>query len=199
MKSTATASYNSIAKTLHWLIALGIIFMLTLGWCFDFFPKGESRFFAIQLHKSVGITILLLVFLRVLWRLTHAAPPFPATMPLWEQRAAYAGHFLLYAAMICMPLSGWTMVSASAHNIPTILYGLVPWPNVPGVQDSPHRELIDHVTDFIHANLALAFAALIVGHAAAAWRHHLVAKDDILLRMAPRFVHGILYRLRGQK
>jgi cytochrome b561 len=198
MASTESVSYSSVAKFLHWLMALGIIFMLALGWCLGLF-EGSAKFAAIQLHKSIGITILLLSFMRLGWRLLYTPPPLPVTMPKWEQCAAHFGHFLLYAAMIGMPLSGWIMVSASRRNIPTILYGLIPWPSFPGVADSPNKAMIDGITDNIHYYLAFIFAALIVGHAAAAWRHHLFVRDDVLLRMAPRRLHGVLYRLRGQK
>ena len=196
MPSTETASYTRTAKILHWLIALAIIFMLCLGWSFDFLPKNGTKFFLFQLHKSIGITILLLSFARLGWRMMHRAPPLPASMPIWEQRTAHLGHFLLYVCMIGMPLSGWIMVSASSHNIPTILYGLLPWPNFPVAPEN--KEAVDHATDAIHFYTAYVLAALVAGHAAAALKHHFIARDDILLRMAPRFCAGFLNRLRRQ-
>lgn len=197
MLSTESASYTKTAKVLHWLIALAIIFMLALGWCLDFFA-GETKFAAIQLHKSIGITILLLSVVRLGWRLMHKAPPLPATMPLWEQRAAHAGHVLLYIAMIGMPLSGWAMVSTSPHNIPTILYGLVRWPGMPYFSTLPDKKAMHEVMDNVHSISAYLLAALIVGHAAAAMKHHFIAKDDILLRMMPRGAAGFLNRIRGR-
>jgi len=196
MQSTDSPSYTKTAKVLHWLIALAIIFMLILGWSFDFLPRGETKFALFQLHKSVGITILLLSLLRLGWRLGHRAPPLPTSMARWEQNAAHLGHFLLYTAMILMPLSGWVMVSASSHNVPTILYGFVPWPNVPVPADN--KQAVDHLTHDIHGLTAYVLALLVGGHAAAALKHHFISKDDVLLRMAPRSLTGFLNRLRGK-
>jgi len=201
MVSTESASYSRTAKILHWLIALAILFMLGLGWCLDFFPKGEPRFAAIQLHKSIGITILLLSVARLGWRLTHRAPPLPASMPVWEQKAAHIGHFLLYVAMIGMPLSGWAMVSASPRNIPTILYGVLPWPSLPyfsTLDPVSKKAMSDNLQD-LHGISAYLLAALVAGHAAAPLKHHFISRDDILLRMVPRKCAAFLNRLRGQK
>ena len=199
MLSTTSLSYTKTAKILHWLIALAIIFMLALGWTFGFF-HGETKFFLFQLHKSIGITILLLSFVRLAWRLMHTAPSLPASMPLWEQRAAHIGHVLLYILMIGMPLSGWIMVSTSLHNnIPTILYGILPWPNVPVLSTMENKTEISHFMGGVHGYAAYVLAALIVGHAGAALKHHFIARDDILVRMAPSSCTRFLNYLRGSK
>jgi cytochrome b561 len=173
--------------------------MLALGWCLDFFPKGEPRFAAIQLHKSLGFTILLLSVLRLIWRLFHVAPSLPASMPLWEQRAAHAGHFALYVLMIGMPLTGWAMVSASPRNVPTILFGVIQWPHLPILSTLDNKKEVSDFFRDTHSYVAYLLAATVVGHAAAALKHHFVSHDDILLRMAPRCCAGFLNRLRGQK
>jgi cytochrome b561 len=198
MPSTETTSYTTTAKILHWLIALAIIFMLALGWSFSFLPNGETKFTLFQLHKSIGITILVLSLLRLIWRLTHKAPPLPTTMPKWEQAAAHIGHFLLYVVMIGMPLSGWAMVSASPHNIPTILFGVVPWPALPVLSTIDNKQEVSHALNGVHGTVAYILAALVVGHAAAALKHHFISRDDILLRMAPSSCTRILNRLRGK-
>ena len=198
MLSTESASYTQTAKTLHWLIALALLFMLALGWSFDYIPKGETKFFFIQLHKSIGITILLLSLLRLAWRLTHKAPPLPASMPVWEQKAAYLVHILLYTAMIGMPLSGWAMVSASPRNIPTLLFGILPWPHLPILPTLDNKKEVSKALLEIHGDAAILLALLVAGHAAAALKHHFITRDDILLRMAPRRCATFLNRLRGQ-
>jgi cytochrome b561 len=197
MHSTVSASYTKTAKTLHWFIALSIIFMLALGWCLDFFPRGEPRSIAIQLHKSLGITILLLSFVRLFWRLGHRSPPFPISMSDWDKKAAYVGHILLYVVMIGMPLSGWAMVSATPRHLPTVLYGVLPWPSFPGFSNLDHPKDVSDFLDGLHATTAYILAILIVGHVVAALRHHFIARDDILLRMMPRCCAGFLNRLRG--
>jgi cytochrome b561 len=191
-------SYTRTAKTLHWLIALAIIFMLALGWCMDLFPKGEPRFFALQLHKSIGITILLLSLVRLGWRLRHKAPPWPSGMKNWEKRTAVSVHWFLYFLMIGMPLSGWALVSASPRNIPTILYGILPWPNLPFLSTLDNKAEVSHFFGDVHGFTAYVLAALVAGHAAAALKHHFISRDDILLRMMPRSGAHFLNRIRGQ-
>ncbi len=197
MQSTATVSYTRTAKILHWLIALAILFMLALGWSFGFLPKGETKFALLQLHKSIGITILALSVFRLVWRLLHRAPPLPAAMPRWEQMAAHIGHFLLYVAMIGMPLSGWVVVSSGGHNIPTILYGLITLPNLPVAADN--KQAVNNLAFNAHSWGAYIMAALVAGHAAAALKHHFISRDDILLRMAPKACGNFLNCLRGIK
>jgi cytochrome b561 len=197
LPSTETLHYTRVAKIFHWLIAAAILFQLALGWIFDSF-SGETKFFLLQLHKSIGITILLLSLARLGWRFAHHAPPLPGVMPVWEQRAAHIGHFFLYAAMIGMPLTGWALVSASPRNIPTILYGVLPWPNIPVLPTLANKAAVSHFMGGLHGYGAYLFAALIVGHVAAALRHHFFVRDDILLRMAPHGLTGVLKRLRGE-
>jgi cytochrome b561 len=197
MPSTETVSYTRTAILLHWLIALAIFVMLALGWGFDFF-QGTTKFFLIQLHKSIGITILLLSLARLGWRMTHKAPPLPSDMPRWEQKAAHVGHCLLYIAMIGLPLSGWALVSASPRNVPTILFGLVPWPHLPVLATLENKKAAAEFLGNVHGLSATLLALLIVGHAFAALRHHFIVRDDVLLRMLPRPCIGFLNRMRGQ-
>jgi cytochrome b561 len=189
-------SYNAVAKFLHWVIALAIVGMLALGWIMTSMPNAPSKFALFQWHKSIGITILLLSLFRLIWRLMHKAPPLPVTMPDWEKFAAQATHFLFYVLMIGMPLTGWIMVSASP--IPTILYGVVPWPNLPVLPDLENKRAIGHFFGGAHGFAAYILAALLVLHIGAAWKHHLFNRDDVLLRMAPRFMHPLLNKIRGR-
>ncbi len=198
MPSTETASYTRTAKILHWLIAAAILFMLALGWSFDYVPKGETKFYLFQLHKSIGITILLLSFVRLGWRLAHRAPPMPEAMAAWEKKAAIAVHVLLYVMMIGVPLSGWALVSASPKNVPTILFGIVPWPHLPILSTLENKKEVASLLGDVHSTVAFMLAALIAAHVAAALKHHFLVRDDVLLRMAPRFCAGLLNRLRGR-
>ena len=193
------ASYNSVAKTLHWLIAIAILGMLIMGWSFDSMANGPFKFKMYQLHKSVGITIMLLSLFRLGWRLTHSPPPFPDDMKLWERWVANAVHALLYVLMIGIPLVGWAMVSSSPMGLPTILYGVIPWPHLPVLPDLPDKGHYSHVFARLHGLLAFVLAGLFVAHAGAAWKHHLLNRDQVLLRMAPKFMHRILHFVRGDK
>lgn len=197
--SVPSRSYDPVAKTLHWLIALAIIGMLALGWIMADLPNGPEKFSLFQWHKSIGLTILVLALMRLTWRLKHAAPPLPASMPTWEKLAAHAGHFLLYVLMIGMPLAGWAIVSTSSLGLPTMFYGLFSWPHLPIGSTPEGKKTIHDLAAWAHGVAAWVLAVLIVGHAAAAWKHHLINRDDVLTRMAPKFAISFLNRLRGQK
>lgn len=102
------ARYSAVAIFLHWTIAALILFNLVTGLFHEDFPRA-----VMAIHISSGITILALSVVRVIWRLTHRAPPFVAGLQPWERGAAHVVHFCLYAAMLLVPLSGWAMLSAN--------------------------------------------------------------------------------------
>ncbi|GHA98591.1 hypothetical protein GCM10009069_21890 [Algimonas arctica] len=173
--------YTTVAIVLHWAIALMIIGLILFGLLMtqEWVP---NRFAIYQWHKSIGITVLILSALRLMWRLTHRPPALPASMPLWQRNASHATHGLFYALMIVMPLLGWAMVSASELPIPTVLYGLVGLPDMPGV---PESEAVEGRFRLLHEIGAKLFIALIVLHVGAALKHHFKDKDDVLRRMIP--------------
>src|ERR1019366_894992 len=103
--------YPRAAIVLHWAIAVFIIFNLCSGFLMEGLP-WPVRFIALVLHVSSGLTVLALTVARVIWRLLNDPPPYPAGMKPWERHTAHFAHFLLYAAMVLMPLSGWAMLSA---------------------------------------------------------------------------------------
>ena len=140
-------------------------------------PDDERGFVLFQLHKSVGITILLLTLARLAWRLTHRPPP--AVEGGFQGFLAKAVHALLYAFMIVAPLTGWIVVSTSRIQVPTYLFGVVPWPHLP-VSRALHE-----VAEQGHELLAWVGIALFLIHVAGALRHQWLLKDGLLRRMAP--------------
>jgi cytochrome b561 len=183
----AKVHYDAVAIALHWLIALAIASQLIMGFSMTALRPGSFLQFQLyQAHKSVGMTILALSVLRLGWRLMHVPPPLPAAMPIWEQRLARITHAVLYMLMLGMPLSGWAVVSASPLNIPTVLYGTVPLPHLPILSTLSNKKAIEPVLEGIHEAGAWILVALLVGHIAAAWRHHVLLRDDVLIRMLPR-------------
>lgn len=103
--------YTKVAMLLHWAIAILIIFNLAFGFFMEGYPHA-LRTTIVSLHISSGITVLALTVLRILWRITHEPPPFAAGVKPLERHAAHLVHFFLYAAMILMPLTGWSLISA---------------------------------------------------------------------------------------
>ena len=179
--SASKTRYSKVAMGLHWLIALMIIGLIIFGLLMTN-PNTPNRFALYQLHKSFGILVLLFSILRLVWRLTHKPPPLPSDMKPWEIMAAKFTHIGFYLIMIGMPLLGWAMVSASPIPIPTRIFDIVPWPNMPGITRS--ETLADFFT-MLHSNIGKFTIALIALHIGAALKHQFVKKDELLRRMFP--------------
>jgi cytochrome b561 len=184
--STKSHRYAAVAIVLHWAIAALIIFNLYLALRFDSL-HGMAKFGSIQLHKSVGITVLLLSLARLAWRLTHSPPGFPEHMPAWEKFGASAAHWVLYILMIGIPLSGWAMVSVSPTNLKTILFKTVTWPHIGFLNRlaPDQKKAADAVLDPLHHLLGYAMLALLVVHILAALKHQFWDKDEVLGHMLP--------------
>jgi cytochrome b561 len=180
--------YSAVAILLHWLIAAGIVALIVIGLIMTQLgarlPQMEV-FKLYQLHKSIGITVLLLGVLRLLWRLTHRPPPLPPEMPAAEKGAAHGLHWLLYLFMIGIPLVGWAVVSSSPFGLPTVLYGLVSWPDLPVLPGLANKAALSSALAWVHAYGAWSLIGLLVVHVGAGLRHHFIKRDAILGRMIP--------------
>jgi cytochrome b561 len=187
-----TASkYSPIAMVLHWLIAVLIIINVALGLSANYWLADDQVRPVIDLHKSIGITVLGLVLLRILWRMSHRPPPLPASFPSWERVAAHGAHFLLYLLMIGLPLSGWAHDSAwvAAASHPMKLFGLFTWPRIgflmnldPAVKESLH--LHDRLGT-LHTWFGYALYALLAMHIGGALKHEWIDRKSVLKRMIP--------------
>ena len=178
--------YSAVAILLHWASALAVLVLIGLGLTMTHAALAPLRQFQLyQWHKSVGITVLALTVLRVLWRLTHRPPPHPTGMPARDRMAASTAHGLLYLLLVGLPLTGWAVVSLSPFNIPTVLYGLVPWPHLPLAAHVPDPAAAEGLLKQVHALGAWFLAALLAVHVAAALLHHFLLRDDVLRRMLP--------------
>ena len=173
-----TPNYTPVAKVLHWLMAVLLFGLLALGFTMTDLPLSPRKLQLYSWHKWAGVTVFLLVLVRLAWRVTHRPPPLPEHMPKVMQLAAHAGHVLLYALMIAIPLSGWLM--SSAKGFQTVWFGVLP---IPDLLDK-NRELGD-LLQTVHLSLNLLFVAVIVGHIGAALKHHFIDRDDVLTRMLP--------------
>lgn len=176
MSDLTPTSYNRYSRYIHWLMAFLILLMVFLGWRFD--DKDTMLLARANLHKSIGITILLLTFLRIGLRLAYKAPPEPP-MPKWQLWAAKALHVAFYVVMIAMPLSGWLMVSTSAREIP--FFGM-PWPHLPVPQTHEAHESFEAVHGLI---AKILFYGMIPLHVLAALKHQFVDKDEVVEHMVP--------------
>jgi len=173
-----TTFWGAGAQLLHWLMAAGIATSMVLGWVMVNLPPGAAQFQLYALHKSLGITLLALVFLRLLWRWINVTPPLPGTLPRHERWLARAGHRGLYALMLLMPLSGYVINSAA--NFPLNVFGLFQIPNL-----TPESEPLGELASWLHLAFFWGFVAVLTAHIGGALRHHFVLRDNILRRMLP--------------
>lgn len=179
-------TYGSVAKFLHWLIALLIIGMLIFGFLLDYVPKPLQEQL-IGLHKSIGLTILLLLLLRLIWRFFNIQPVYPITIAPWEQIAARSVHYCFYIAIFLMPMTGWLMSSFGGH--PVNFWGLI---NVAFPVQA--NKVLDDKFFTAHQTIAWIIIALLVVHIAAALKHHFIEKNNIFKRMLPGYRPPNLFR-----
>ena len=170
--------YNRTAIVLHWLIAGAILGQIMFGWFLEDIPRGTpARSLYVNLHKSTGLTLGLLILVRVLWSLLHKAPALPVSMAAWERAAARASHVALYACMVIMPLAGYVASNFSKYGVKLFNAILLPpW----GIDDPQTYEFFKGV----HKVTSYVFVVLITVHVAAALIH-LVRRDGIFPRMWP--------------
>lgn len=174
--------YSTVAILLHWLIAGLLLVNVVVGGQMED-AKGLEKFELYQLHKSVGLSILLLTLVRLAWRLINPAPPLPQTMKQWERRAARAVQSGFYVLLVAVPIGGWAAVSASPIPIPTELWGFVPWFNLPIERSKATFEAIAEV----HEAGVKAIYFLLALHVVGALKHHFLDRNAVLWSMAPVF------------
>jgi cytochrome b561 len=170
--------YTRIAIALHWLLAALIVGSLGVGWYMADMPMSVQRLKLFNWHKWAGVTILFLSAARLLWRLWHPAPALPSSMPAWQRSASHLSHGALYVLFFVVPLLGWAY--SSAAGFPIVWFGVLPLPDwVPR-----SRELAESLKPW-HGWAAYTLAAVVAVHIAAALKHHLVDKDQVMARMLP--------------
>lgn len=183
----AVHRYTRVAVVLHWLIAALIVVNVGLGLSADVLPDDWVRP-VIDTHKSIGITVLGLVVLRLLWRVVHPPPPWPATLARWERLGAHLAHVALYVLMLALPLSGWLHDSAwkDAATHPMSLFGLVPWPRIAAVQhiEPAARDRLHDVFGAWHVAFGYVLYGLLALHIAGALKHQWLDREPELQRMS---------------
>ena len=181
--------YTKTAILLHWLIALLIVANVALAWIWpNLLPDAQVRP-AIDLHKSIGVTVLGLAIMRLLWRMTHRPPALPAGYARWEVTASHVTHWLLYAVLFAMPVTGWVMDSAyeKAATTPMYWFGLFQFPRLGFILalDPATKKAVHVGFGAAHCYIAYVVYALFVLHVAGALKHQFLDREKELQRIWP--------------
>lgn len=175
LRNTAT-SYGTITKIFHWTIFTLLLFMIIYGFLLDAIPD-ESKGMAFNIHKLTGLLLLVLMVARGLWALMNPKPLLPLDTPFIQRIAERLVHYLLYFLIIAMPLAGW--IGSSAAGRPPHLGSLNLTFPVPASQD------LSNLAFSIHNTVAFLIIIVVGIHISAAFYHHFIKRDNILLRMLP--------------
>ena len=168
-------------RLLHWIIALCVMVLVPVGLMIE--ARTEANLWdaltnlLYGIHKAVGFSVLLLMVARIVLRLRHSTPPYPATLTHLQIRVAKGLHFLLYGLLLVVPLLGWA--GSTAFPALSVFPGL-DLPPMPGI---PQDQALAETLFGIHGTLALLLAALAIGHIGAALWHLVKRKDEVFARM----------------
>ena len=179
MTSKARNRYDSVAMSLHWIIAALMIYMLFFGEDLIRVKDGAGTLLP-SLHVSLGIAILVLSLLRLAWRLLNPPPALPASMTSLEQKASKALHWLFYALLIGLPVTGWLALPGQIARHASMA-GI----SVFGAFSVPSAPTLGLPMGGIHDLLSKAGIATLALHVLAALKHQFFDRDDILRRMLP--------------
>jgi cytochrome b561 len=168
-------SYGSITKLFHWVVALMIIALLIVGYTMTDMVPSDEKWKIYGMHKATGTIVLILVLLRVVWKLINVEVLLPADLPSWQKFGAKATYFLLYCFMFIMPVSGILMSLFSGNEVN--VFGLFT------IEKFAKNKFIASWCHSIHVFSSFILSGLVVLHFLAAWYHHLIRKDNILMRM----------------
>jgi cytochrome b561 len=177
----AIAAYDPGLRTIHWLMAALIFVALPLGVWASLLPGGgATRIEILFFHKSIGVTVLGLIALRIVWRLIAGAPPYAEPLGKLIQVASRAGHFALYALMIAMPISGYLGSTAGGRAVSW--FGLFELPRLVAKDRS-----VAAAAGWAHLVFAWMLALALAAHLSAVVWHAAIKRDSVLTRMLPRF------------
>lgn len=169
--------YGSVSKFFHWLIVFLVLIMLCLGFFMNGIENKIIKGEVFNIHKLIGLTVLLLMILRLIWALTNPKPKLPFDTPLWERILERGMHDLFYLVLILMPISGWVL-STAAGKSPHIGWFRLSLP-------ISQSKALASFSDSVHVFLAWTIIVLVTLHILAALKHYFMNKDYVLQRMTP--------------
>lgn len=169
--------YGLVAKSLHWIIVVGIIaeYLLAEGAEDESVPVRTLS--AMDWHESIGITLLALAAIRMIWRVVDRRPEWPAQMRRYERALAWSVHTAFYVLLLAIPISGWLIVSIEGESLRYFT-----WFDLPAIVPAGSVER-EHLAEEVHEFLFNVLVALAVFHVVAALKHHFIDRDNVLRRM----------------
>lgn len=170
------STYGCVTKTFHWICALLIISLLTVGCLMGYIDDKPTKGMVVNVHKVIGLTTLSIGILFILWSMMSTKPKYPQAMARWEIQLATFVRFFLYGILIVMPISGWIMSTASEH-IPHFFGTKLPMPWIP--VSKPLSSFGKNIHNYLAWLIAIAVGLHILG----ALKHHFMDKNDVLKRM----------------
>jgi len=171
-------AYTRTAIALHWLMALLVFITFPLGVIMHEMALSPDKLRLLSYHKWLGVTVFVLLIVRLAWRAMHKPAPLPASVPSWQRSAAQVLHVSLYVLLFAVPLSGWLM--SSAKGFQTVYLGILPLPDL-----LSKDKMLGDALSVLHQSLNITLLLLVIGHIAAALKHQLVERDGTLARMLP--------------
>lgn len=176
--------YTRVAQALHWVIVLLLVIQFTLAWTMPDVHRGTKPEGLISLHLSFGLTILLLMAVRLVWRITHKAPPPPTGLPVWQLVSSRVVHSALYLLLIVVPVLGW--INASYRGWRIVLFAVLSVPSLVAsrVSERP-TSLIGPWTGDVHVWLSYGLIGVASVHILGALYHRFILRDRLLARMIP--------------
>jgi cytochrome b561 len=177
VKGNTKERWGSVSIGLHWAIALLILLVqLPAGWAMEAVGRGALQNALYNVHKTTGITILLLAVIRLGWRRAHPVPSLPADLPGWQSAAARSTHVLLYLLLFLMPVSGFLYTAMGGFPVP--YFGLYDLANL-----VPENKPLSEVFKSTHLTLQYVLYLVVLLHVGGALQHHFVRRDGVLRRM----------------
>jgi cytochrome b561 len=170
--------FGALAKTLHWVTLLLLIGSFSIALSMESLPLSPRKLQLFAWHKWIGVTVFLVVILRLGWRLANPVPRQPDSVAPWQRRLAGLSHAALYGLLFVMPITGWIM--SAALNLPVVYLGIILIPSPFGVDRA-----LGEAMKAVHLALALVLLVLVIIHALAALYHHFILGDDVMRRMLP--------------
>jgi cytochrome b561 len=175
---TRLPAYTNSAIVLHWLVALLVFVTFTVGVVMHEMAISPDKLRMLSYHKWLGVTVFILLVVRLVWRVAHKPAPSIGGMPQWQVVAAKGVHVLLYVLLFAIPLSGWLM--SSAKGFQTVYLGVLPLPDL-----LAKDKVLGDALSALHEVLNITLLLLVIAHALAALKHHFVDRDVTLARMLP--------------